>query len=98
MNVITISEFKSNQTHFLEMAKKGVDIVLKSRLLGNFRIVPVASTDDEEVCTSGDIPNKETADAIKEARKHASSIRDGKEIAEKVDLTSVEAMLKSCGV
>lgn len=98
MNVITISEFKSNQTHFLEMAKKGVDIVLKSRLLGNFRIVPIASCDNEENRLSDDTPNKETADAIKEARKHASSIRNGGEITEQVDLTSIEAMLKSCGV
>ena len=35
MNVITINEFNTNQNHFLEMAKKGMDLMLKSAIFGH---------------------------------------------------------------
>ena len=43
-------------------------------------------------------PNDETIAAIEEATRHADSIRNGADITETVDLSSIEAMLKSCGV
>ena len=67
MNVITINEFNTNQNHFLEMAKKGMDLMLKSAIFGNFRIVPIASDDTTEECIYDDIPNAETVAAINEA-------------------------------
>ena len=41
---------------------------------------------------------KETLEAIKEAKKHIASIKKGAQITEAVDLSNVDAMLKSCGV
>ena len=40
--------------------------------------------------------NEETKSAIEEAKSHAASIRNGEKISGTVDLSSVEAMLKSC--
>lgn len=97
MNVITINEFESNRNHFLEMARKGVDIVLKSNIFGNFRIVPIVTTGSVEALDDYE-PNDETISAIEEAKSHAASIRNGAKISETIDLSSVEAMLKSCGL
>lgn len=41
---------------------------------------------------------KETLEAIKEAMEHIASIKNGAQIKEAVDLSNVDAMLKSCGV
>lgn len=83
MNVITINEFNTNQNHFLEMAKKGMDLMLKSAIFGNFRIVPIASDDTTEECIGDDIPNAETVAAINEAKEYIASIKNGAEITEK---------------
>ena len=40
---------------------------------------------------------KETLEAIKEAKEHIASIKNGAQITETVDLSNVDAMLKSCG-
>ena len=41
---------------------------------------------------------KETLKAIKEAKEHIASIKNGAQITETVDLSSVDAMLKSCHI
>ena len=41
---------------------------------------------------------KETLEAIKEAKEHIASINNGAKIKETIDLSNVDAMLKSCGV
>lgn len=41
---------------------------------------------------------KETLEAIKEAKEHIASIKNGAQITETIDLSNVDAMLKSCGV
>lgn len=41
---------------------------------------------------------KETLESIKEAKEHIASIKNGAQITETVDLSNVDAMLKSCGV
>lgn len=41
--------------------------------------------------------NAETLAAINEAKEHIASIKNGAKITETIDLSSVEAMLKSCG-
>ena len=45
MEIITAREFRANQTKYLGKAIKGEDIVLKSRGLGSFRLVPITSND-----------------------------------------------------
>ena len=41
---------------------------------------------------------KETLEAIKEAKEQIASIKNGAQITEAVDLSNVDAMLKSCGI
>ena len=41
--IVTSSEFKANQTHYFDMANKGERIILKSRLMGNFLLVPMSN-------------------------------------------------------
>ena len=38
MMIISTREFRANQTHFLNLARKGEDVILKSRNSGSFRI------------------------------------------------------------
>lgn len=45
MEVITAREFRANQSKYFGKASKGEDIILKSRGLGSFRLVPVTSDD-----------------------------------------------------
>ncbi|HIT16638.1 MAG TPA: type II toxin-antitoxin system prevent-host-death family antitoxin, partial [Candidatus Avimuribaculum pullicola] len=41
MMIISTREFRANQTHFLNLARKGEDVILKSRNSGSFRLTPV---------------------------------------------------------
>lgn len=41
---------------------------------------------------------KETLEVIKEAKEHIASIKNGAQITETVDLSCVDAMLKSCHI
>lgn len=45
MIVISTRDFRANQTKFLDMAKNGEDIVLKSRNKGTFKLVPINEED-----------------------------------------------------
>lgn len=45
MIVISIREFRADQSKFLDMANKGEDIVLKSREKGSFKLVPIREED-----------------------------------------------------
>ena len=48
MMVISTREFRANQTKFLDMARDGEEIVLKSRSHGSFRLMPVEETEEGE--------------------------------------------------
>lgn len=41
MIVISTREFRANQTKFLDMARNGEDVILKSRSSGSFKLIPV---------------------------------------------------------
>ena len=45
MEVITAREFRANQSKYLGLANNGEDVILKSRGLGSFRLIPVTSQD-----------------------------------------------------
>lgn len=45
MLVISTREFRSKQSKYLDMAKNGEDIILKSREKGSFKLVPVVESD-----------------------------------------------------
>ncbi|MDR1624067.1 MAG: type II toxin-antitoxin system prevent-host-death family antitoxin [Tannerellaceae bacterium] len=68
MLVISTREFREKQGTYLNMAKEGEDVILKSRGSGSFKIVPV--TDDDTLMS------KEELDAIIE--RGLKNIREGK--------------------
>lgn len=45
MEIISAREFRANQSKYLGMAYRGEDVILKSRGLGSFRLIPVSSQD-----------------------------------------------------
>ena len=45
MLVISSREFRANTGRYLDMAAKGMDVILKSRSLGSFRLSPVRESD-----------------------------------------------------
>ena len=66
MVVVSTREFRANQTHYLNLAKLGERVILKSRV-GSFRIFP--ETDDNGLV---DMPHDlvvELKDALKEAKE-----------------------------
>ena len=45
MIVISTRDFRANQTKFLNMARGGEDVILKSRSSGSFKLTPVETED-----------------------------------------------------
>lgn len=45
MLIISSREFRANTGRYLDMVAKGMDVVLKSRNLGSFRLVQVKESD-----------------------------------------------------
>lgn len=41
MVIVSTRDFRANQTKFLDMARNGEDVILKSRSSGSFRLSPV---------------------------------------------------------
>ncbi len=44
MQIISLRDFRLNQTKYLELVKKGEDVILKSRS-GNFKILLIGEND-----------------------------------------------------
>jgi prevent-host-death family protein len=68
MLVISTREFREKQSEYLGRAANGEDVILKSRAIGSFKIVPVSDTDT--------VMSKEELDAIIE--QGLQNIRNGK--------------------
>ncbi len=68
MLVISTREFRAKQGEYLSMAARGEDIVLKSRDIGSFKIVPVTEDDT--------LMSKEEFEAVIE--RGLQDIKDGK--------------------
>ena len=66
MLVISSRDFRSNQSKYLGMVAKGQGVILKTRSLGSFKIVPVGEDDTlmtkEELYTKIDKGIKEIKD------------------------------------
>ena len=45
MEVVSARDFRANQRKFFGMAKGGEDVILKSRDMGSFRLVPISQND-----------------------------------------------------
>lgn len=71
MEVITAREFRANQSKYFGKASKGEDIILKSRGLGSFRLVPVTS--DDSVINKPDLTER-----LSMALREVQLMREGK--------------------
>ncbi len=49
MEIISAREFRSHQGKYFDMVKRGIDIIIKSRNRGSFKITPV--TEDDTLMT-----------------------------------------------
>mgnify|MGYP003463788743 CR=1 FL=1 len=47
MVIVSIRDFRSNESHYLDMVNRGESVILRSRA-GNFRITPVNENDINE--------------------------------------------------
>lgn len=56
MLVISTREFREKQGKYLEKAKQGESIILKSRGIGSFKLVPI--TEDDTLMSKEDFFNK----------------------------------------
>ncbi len=45
MEVVSTREFRANQRKYFGLAHNGVDVILKSRNWGSFRLIPVSQSD-----------------------------------------------------
>lgn len=71
MEVVSTREFRSNQRKYFGMAKGGEDVILKSRDMGSFRLVPVSPNDI--VTNKPDITER-----IFQALREVKLMREGK--------------------
>lgn len=67
MIVISTRDFRANQTKFLNMAKGGEDVILKSRSSGSFKLTPVE--EEDAVVKKRDITEDLVA-ALRQVRDH----------------------------
>ena len=81
MMIISTRDFRTNQTKYLNLAKAGEDIVLRSRT-GNFKISPVLQDDD--------ILDKED-DMIHRLRHALQEVKDARQ--GKIKLQTAEELL-----
>lgn len=78
MIIISTRDFRANQTKFLNMARSGKDIILKSRNSGSFKLVPV--TEEDSILGKRDIM-EELRGALQQVRDHL----DGKIVLKSAD-------------
>lgn len=91
METLSVSQFKMGMAEALNKVDAGQKVVLRRRNR-LYTIVPLTPEDEEYV------PNETTKAAMAEAKAHIDAIKKGAIEIESVDTSSVEAMLKSCGV
>ena len=84
MTVVSIRDFRANQSKYLSLAAGGESVILTSRM-GSFKIVPV--TEDDSL-----ISKKEFFARIDEARKNIAEGK-GTSISGKEELDSLLASL-----
>ena len=84
MTVISIRDFRSNQSKYLGLAANGESVILTSRA-GSFKIVPVS--EDDSV-----VSKKEFFERVDEARRQIAAGR-GTKVGSKEELDSLLASL-----
>lgn len=81
MIVISTRDFRANQTKFLDMARNGEDVILKSRSSGSFKLTPVDAEDS--VVSKRDL-TEELRLALQQVKDH---------MAGKIKLKSAESLI-----
>ncbi len=56
MMVISMRDFRAEQTKYLQMVKNGVDVILKSRSEGSFKLCPI--TEDDTLMSKEELNEK----------------------------------------
>lgn len=79
MMIISTREFRANQTKFLGLARKGEDVILKSRNSGSFRLIPVEEGVNEKRDLTGEL-----VAALRQVKDHI----DGK-----ISLNTAESLI-----
>lgn len=69
MIIVSTRDFKANQTKFLDMARQGEDIILKSRSSGCFKLTPMINEPEE---------NQNLTDELVAALRQMKDHLDGK--------------------
>lgn len=72
MEIITAREFRANQTKYFGKARQGEDVILKSRGLGSFRLIPIA-TEEDNTTYKPDLTNR-----ISMALREVQLMKEGK--------------------
>jgi antitoxin (DNA-binding transcriptional repressor) of toxin-antitoxin stability system len=80
MVIVSTRDFRSNQSHYLNLVNKGESVILRSRT-GNYRLTPVS---DEDVVANRDL----TA----ELRSALLEVKDA--LAGKKTLQSLDSLIK----
>lgn len=71
MEVVSTREFRANQRKYFGLAHNGVDVILKSRNWGSFRLIPVSQSDI--------VTNKpDLTERICQALREVKLMREGK--------------------
>jgi antitoxin (DNA-binding transcriptional repressor) of toxin-antitoxin stability system len=78
MEIVSTREFRANQRKYLGMAHGGEDVIVKSRSMGCFRLVPVSSAD--VLTNKTDLTGK-----ICQALREVKMMREGKLKAKTID-------------
>lgn len=81
MIIISTRDFRANQTKFLDMARNGKDIILKSRNSGSFKLVPV--TEEDTVLEKRDLM-EELREALQQMKNHMEG---------KIELKTAESLI-----
>ena len=81
MIIISTRDFRANQTKFLDMARNGKDIILKSRNSGSFKLVPV--TEEDTVLEKRDLM-EELRGALQQMKDHMEG---------KIELKTAESLI-----
>lgn len=82
MIIISTRDFRANQTKFLDMARNGKDIILKSRNSGSFKLVPV--TEEDTVLEKRDLM-EELRGALQQMKDHMEGKIELKTLDELID-------------
>lgn len=82
MIVVSVKDFRANQSRFMDMARQGEDVVLKSRKNGSFRLVPIYDDDKEE---NRDNIMEDLEGALLQVKEHLDGKRKLKSLDELID-------------